>query len=140
MKVLFDTCILLDFLMNRGDFADDAENILVKAACQEISGFLTSKSVCDLFYIYHKETKDASLACKRINDLLSIISLLDTSKEDVQTALSLPCTNDFEDDLMIETSIREKMDVIVTRNLKDYSKSPVKVLSPKQLLQEEKRF
>ena len=134
MKILFDTCVLLDFLMNREGFADDAENILIKAASEEISGFLTSKSVCDLFYIYRKETKDSSAACKRINDLLSIVSLLDTTKEDVQNALSLPFTNDFEDDLMIETSIREKMDAIITRNLKDYSKSPIRVLSPKEFL------
>ena len=96
------------------------------------------KSVTDLFYVYRKETKDATIACSRINDLLSILSLLDTTKEDVQNALSLPDTNDFEDNLMMETSQRERMDVIITRNLKDYSESPVKVLSPKQFLQLEK--
>ena len=140
MKVLLDTCVLLDFLMDREGFADDAENVLVESARQRIAGFLTAKSVCDLFDIYRKETKDPSLACERINALLSIVSLLDTTKEDVQKALSLPYTDDFEDDLMIETSIREKMDVIITRNLKDYSKSPVKVLAPKQFLQMEDGF
>lgn len=140
MKVLLDTCVLLDFLMDREGFADDAENVLVESARQRIAGFLTAKSVCDLFCIYRKETKDPSLACERINALLSIVSLLDTTKEDVQKALSLPYTDDFEDDLMIETSIREKMDVIITRNLNDYSKSPVKVLAPKQFLQMEDGF
>lgn len=137
MKVLLDTCIVLDYLMNREGFVDGAEKILEKCACQEFSGFLTSKSICDIFYLYRKYTKDASFACKQINSLLSILSLLDTTKEDVQNALSLPYTNDFEDDLMMETSFREKMDIIITRNLKDYSTSPVKVLSPNQFLQME---
>ena len=135
MKILLDTWVILDFLMNREGFADDAENILTKVVCQEINGYIMSKSVCDIFYIYRKETKDASIACKRINDLLSIVSLLDTTKEDLINALSLSYTNDFEDDLMIETSKREKIDIIVTRNIKDYSKSSVKVLTPKQFLQ-----
>lgn len=137
MKVLLDTCIVLDYLMNREGFVDGAEKILEKCVRQEFSGFLTSKSICDIFYLYRKYTKDASFACKQINSLLSILSLLDTTKEDVQNALSLPYTNDFEDDLMMETSFREKMDIIITRNLKDYSTSPVKVLSPNQFLQME---
>ena len=134
MKILLDTCVILDLLMNREGFADDAENILAKAVCQEFNGYITSKSVCDIFYIYRKETKNPSIACKRIEDLLSIVSLLDTTKEDVINALSLSYTTDFEDDLMIEISKREKIDIIVTRNLNDYSKSSIKVLSPKQFL------
>ena len=95
------------------------------------------KSISDIFYLYRKYTKDASFACKQIKGLLSILSLLDTTKEDIQKALALPYTSDFEDDLMMETSRREKMDLILTRNLKDYLSSPVKVLSPNQFLQTE---
>ena len=62
------------------------------------------------------------------------MSLIDTTKEDVINALSFSYTTDFEDDLMIEISKREKIDIIVTRNLNDYSKSSIKVLSPKQFL------
>ncbi len=134
MKVLLDTCVILDFLMDREGFADDAENILMKAVYQEVEVFLTAKSICDLFCVYRKQSKDPALACQRINELLSAVSLLDSTKEDVINALSLPYSNDFEDDLMIGTSIREKMDVIVTRNLKNYSNSPIEVLSPKQFL------
>ena len=62
------------------------------------------------------------------------MSLIDATKEDVINALSFSYTTDFEDDLMIEISKREKIDIIVTRNLNDYSKSSIKVLSPKQFL------
>ena len=39
-------------------------------------------------------------------------------------------TTDFEDAVMIETAIRSKVDCIVTRNTKDYLKSPVPVYTP----------
>ena len=65
--------------------------------------------------------------------------LLDTTKEDVLNALPLPYSNDLEDSLMMETAKREKMDLIITRNLKDYASSPVKALSPGQFLLTESR-
>lgn len=139
MKALFDTCVVLDFLMNRDGFANDAEGILRKCVYQEMDGFLTAKSISDIFYVYRKSTKDATLACKRIGELLSILSLLDTTKEDVLNALPLPYTNDLEDGLMMEAARRERMDIIITRNLRDYLKSPVKAISPGQFLLAEDR-
>lgn len=139
MRALLDTCVVLDFLMDRDGFADEAEGVLRKCACGEMDGFLTAKSISDLFYIYRKSTKDASKACRRIGELLSILSLLDVTKEDVLNALPLPYTNDLEDGLVMETAKREKMDLIITRNLKDYSESPVKALSPRQFLLAEGR-
>ena len=66
-------------------------------------------------------------------------ALLDTTKEDVLNALPLPYSNDLEDSLMMEAAKREKMDLIITRNLKDYASSPVKALSPGQFLLTERR-
>lgn len=37
---------------------------------------------------------------------------------------------DYEDAVMVETAIRTEMDCIVTRNIKDYAKSLVKVCEP----------
>lgn len=44
--------------------------------------------------------------------------------------------SDFEDAIMIETGIRCKVDCIVTRNTKDYSKSQLSVYTPAEFLQE----
>ena len=40
--------------------------------------------------------------------------------------------SDYEDAVMIETGIREKMDCIVTRNLKDHKKAKFTVYSPEE--------
>lgn len=134
MNVLLDTCVILDFLENRENFAADAEKIILLCASGKLTGFVTSKSIPDLFYVYRKAIKDPSEACRRIKELLSIVYLLSTDKDDVLNALELPYTNDFEDDLMIETAKRERIDLIITRNTKDYSKSPIKTVSPTAFL------
>ena len=41
---------------------------------------------------------------------------------------------DYEDAIMVETAIRSEMDCIVTRNVKDYVKSVVKVYEPSVFL------
>jgi hypothetical protein len=38
--------------------------------------------------------------------------------------------SDYEDAIMVETAIRSEVDCIVTRNVKDYIKSSVKVYEP----------
>lgn len=71
----------------------------------------------------------------KLNKLLAIFGLLDTTAEDVFHALSSN-VSDFEDAIMIETGIRCKVDCIVTRNTKDYSKSQLSVYTPAEFLQE----
>ncbi len=70
--------------------------------------------------------------------MLPILSLLDTSKEDVLNAFVLPYANGFKDDFLMETSLTEETDFVLTRNLKDHVASSVKILSSSQFLQMEK--
>ena len=40
---------------------------------------------------------------------------------------------DYEDAVMVETAIANKVDFILTRNIKDYKKAKIKVISPTEL-------
>ena len=59
--------------------------------------------------------------------------MLDTTSLDCRKAISSEI-GDYEDAIMVETSIRSEMDCIVTRNVKDYANSSVKVCEPSALL------
>ncbi|MBR0388179.1 MAG: PIN domain-containing protein, partial [Clostridia bacterium] len=63
-----------------------------------------------------------------------IFGILDTRADDVMRAITSN-TADFEDAVMIETAVREKVDCIVTRNTEDYRLSSVRVLTPAALIQ-----
>jgi flavin reductase (DIM6/NTAB) family NADH-FMN oxidoreductase RutF len=62
-----------------------------------------------------------------------LLDILDTTQSDVRRALASDIS-DFEDAVMAETALREGMDCIVTRNLPDFSRSPVPVYAPHDLL------
>ena len=59
--------------------------------------------------------------------------MLDTTSLDCRKAISSEI-GDYEDAIMVETAIGSEMDCIVTRNMKDYAKSSVKVCEPSALI------
>ena len=67
-----------------------------------------------------------------MSKLFTLFHLLDTTSLDCRKAISSDIS-DYEDAIMVETAIRSEMDCIVTRNVKDYTKSSVKVYEPSAL-------
>ena len=133
MKALIDTCVVIDFLQRREPFDKDAVQIMRLAAMNQFTGCITAKSATDIYYLNHRATHSDKESRTKLNQLLAIIGLLDTSAEDIFHAISSD-TSDFEDAVMIETARRSGIDCIVTRNQKDYEKSPVTVYSPAEFL------
>ncbi len=133
MKALIDTCVVIDFLQRREPFDKEAVQIMRLAAMNQFTGCITAKSATDIYYLNHRATHSDKESRTKLNQLLAIIGLLDTSAEDIFHAISSD-TSDFEDAVMIETARRSGMDCIVTRNQKDYEKSPVTVYPPAEFL------
>ena len=65
--------------------------------------------------------------------LFGLFDLLDTAGMDCRRAISSDIS-DFEDAVMVESALRCDIDSIVTRNLKDYTKSSVPVYAPSDFL------
>lgn len=133
MKAIIDTCIIVDALQSREPFCKDAQQIFLLAADKKFEGILTAKALTDIYYLSHKLTHDNAMTRTIINKLLKIFHLADTASIDCHQAL-LSDISDFEDAVMIETAKRIKANCIVTRNVKDYSKSPVKIYQPAEFI------
>ena len=70
---------------------------------------------------------------KILGKLFTLFHLLDTTSLDCRKAISSEI-GDYEDAIMVETAIRSEMDCIVTRSVKDYAKSSIKVHEPSALI------
>ena len=53
-KVLIDTNIILDIVLQRHPFFEDARQIFAKIDTGEIKGFITASSVTDIYYMSRK--------------------------------------------------------------------------------------
>ena len=135
MRVLIDTCVVIDALQSRADFEKDAQNIFLAAANNAFLGYITAKAVTDIYYLMHRYTHSDKTSRETLNKLFTLFDVLDTSGIDCRKAVPSP-VSDFEDAVMIETALRSEVDCIVTWDTEDFSKSPVPVLSPKAFLEE----
>ena len=133
MKVLIDTCVIIDTLQNRLPFSKDSKQIFILVANNIFNGYITAKSITDIYYLVHKITHDKSKTKEIINKLFALFDIIDTNGIDCKKAL-FSDTLDYEDAVMIESAIRENIDCIVTRNNHDYLKSPITIYTPEQFI------
>ncbi|MBW4559039.1 MAG: PIN domain-containing protein [Trichormus sp. ATA11-4-KO1] len=61
MQVLIDTNVVLDFLLEREPFVEDAVKIFAKIDAGAIEGFITATTITNIYYIIRKAA-DALLA------------------------------------------------------------------------------
>ena len=133
MRVLIDTCVIVDALQSRKPFDEAAQRIFIYSANQQFEGYITAKSVTDIYYLTHRFTHNDAETRKILSKLFTLFHLLDTTSLDCRKAISSEM-NDYEDAIMVETAIRSEMDCIVTRNVKDYVKSSIPVYDPSEFL------
>ena len=122
-----------DFLLDREPFADDAEQLLLMIALNDIKGFITVKSLMDIHYVLKHVIHDEEKVRSALSILLDTFWLVNSNAEDAINALTSK-VRDYEDDLMIETAISCHSDCIITRNTKDYCNSAVKTYEPREFL------
>jgi len=133
MRVLVDTCVIIDALQARVPFAEAAQKIFIHSANKQFEGYITAKSVSDIYYLTHRLTHSDTETRKILSKLFILFHLLDTTSLDCRKAISSEIS-DYEDAIMVETAIRSEMDCIVTRNETDYAKSPIMVHKPTEFV------
>lgn len=133
MMILFDTCVILDYLMRREPFAEDAKELVNKVVNTNIEGFVTVKSMMDIHYILKNRFHDEKRVRKILMDLSNIFEVTDSLTYCYLKAFNSKI-NDFEDALMSQTGEVLDVDYFVTRNKKDYKNSKLKVKTPRELI------
>jgi predicted nucleic acid-binding protein len=133
MRVLIDTCVIIDALQSRTPFAEAAQKIFLYSANKQFEGYITAKASTDIYYLTHRLTHSDVETRKILSKLYTLFHLLDTTSLDCRKAISSEIS-DYEDAIMVETAIRSEMDCIVTRNVKDYAKASITVYEPDALI------
>lgn len=133
MKAIIDTCIVIDVLQSRQPFCVPAQDVFLSVARGQFTGYITAKSVSDIYYLTHRLTHSDRETRKILTKLFSLFHVADTTGADCSHAIPSP-VSDYEDAIMIETAVRTESDCIITRNTGDYKFSPVPVYSPDEFL------
>jgi len=130
LRVLFDTNVVLDLLLDREPFSLEAAKCFSRVEAGEIEGWLCGSTVTTLHYLIRKSA-GARKARESISLLLSLFEIAPVNKTALKGALNLPF-KDFEDAVLHEAARLVNADVIVTRNTVDFKHSGIPVQQPRE--------
>ena len=132
MVLLIDANIILDVLLNRPDYVKDSAMIWKLCETEQMKGYVSTLTFANLVYIMRKQ-----LAPEKIEDVFHKLNLIfefaDFSVSDLTHAADLNW-KDFEDAVQSVIAERIHADYIITRNVRDFSKSRVMAFTPPELL------
>lgn len=127
MRLLIDTDVLLDFALNREPHAKAAKRLLRWAAANPGRCAVAWHSLANLNYMMRGKTEAF------ISDLLEFVEIPRTGREQMQAALDMGFA-DLEDAMQTSAAMLFGAQLIVTRNTRDYRRSPIKVDTPEAVL------
>ena len=132
MRMMIDTNVILDVLLQREPFYTESKKVLRLCEQKKILGFVSASTITDIFYITRKATGSVDETYRVISSILKFVNVLSVSNDDVNRALQIKA-RDFEDCLLAVCAKSNKCDAIVTRNAKDFEPFDIPLLLPEQV-------
>ncbi len=133
MRVLVDTDVILDVLLARPEFVDEAAIIWQANTDDVFEGYISAITPVNVFYIARK-LKGVDAAREAVNLLLAAWRVCPVNESILKAALALPF-KDYEDAVQHAGGDTLQADFLVTRNIEDYRESTITVLSPAAFLE-----
>jgi len=134
MVILIDTNVILDGFIARQPFMENAKKVLRLCFEQECSGYIAAHSITNIFYILRKQFS-ASKRKMMLMELCEFVEVAGIQKKQVIDALVNEDFDDLEDRLQVECAMMVNAGFIVTRNITDFSASPIPAIFPEDFLQ-----
>ena len=132
MRVLFDTDVVLDLLLERPGFVEAAAALFDLHDQGALQAYISAITPFNISYIARKVLGRANTE-GALYELLASVDVCPVNLAVLQTALALPMP-DYEDAAQAASAQAAGLDAIVTRNLTDYKGAPLPVFSPTELL------
>jgi len=134
LRILVDTNIVLDFLLEREPFRQDAELLFEAIASGRITAYVTATTLTNIFYIARRLTQSIDRARQLVAITLAVMEVCPVDRATLEIALTLSLS-DFEDAVQIACAIARNLEAIVTRDQQGFSNSSLPVLTTSQVLE-----
>jgi predicted nucleic acid-binding protein len=132
VRVLFDTDVVLDLLLDREPHSSVAAKLLCRVESGNTAGYLCASAVTTIHNLAAKVI-GARRARTHVDRLLALFEIAPVNRGALEAALQARFT-DFEDAVTHEAARQVSADALVTRNLRDFKHSAIPVYSPGDIL------
>jgi len=131
-RLLVDTNIVLDLLAERKEFLLEAQQLFTLSDKKEVKLYVSSLTFANTFYILSQKLK-LSNARKILRKFKVLVEVLPMDNKIIDLSLESDF-KDFEDAIQYHTAIENEINIIITRNLKDFKTSKIPVLTAKDYI------
>ena len=130
--ILLDTDVLIDIALDRHPHAGPASELLDRIEHGAGRACIAWHTVSNFYYIVASARSGVS-ARDFIVELTRFVAVATTDTEAIRYAAALPMA-DFEDAMQVAAARASGARHIVTRNVRDYERSPIRAVAPQEAL------
>jgi len=132
-NILIDTNIVIDLLAKRKDFYVEAAALFSLSDKNKLILSISALTFANTNYVLSRQRSEneARQILRKFKVLVEILPLDDKL---IELALIDGTFSDFEDGLQYYSALENKIDVIITRNKKDFKNAKIPVLTAKEYL------
>ena len=133
MRLLLDTNVVLDVMLDRRPFAADSSIVMASAETGGTEAYLCATTITTIHYLAAK-TLGRKEAARQIANLLRIFRIAPVTAAILNAALQIE-TRDFEDAVLFEAAKGIQAEAIITRNPADFPKNDIPIHTPKDMVE-----
>lgn len=132
MKVLLDTNIVLDLLLDRKPHSQRAAEVFGRIEQGQIQGLLCATTMTTIDYLLSQAMRRKE-ARGLLSQLMKLFEIAPVNRAVIEDALASRI-HDFEDAVLDHAARHSGADIIVTRNAKDFVHGKTKLMDPQEIL------
>ena len=131
-RVFIDTDVCIDLFSGRKPFNKAAEIIFSMAESKKIKLFVSALSFSNIDYVLRSQYS-GEYSRQIIGTFKTLVTVVPVDSKTIDLAIASNF-HDFEDAIQYNCAIENNLTIIITRNVKDYKKATISVLTPESYL------
>jgi len=132
-KIFVDTDVCIDLLSGRKPFNSVAEKLFSLADTGKVKICVSSLSFVNIDYVLHSQYSSNYHSRQIIAKFKTLVTVLSVDSKTIDLAIASDFT-DFEDAVQYFCAIEHGINILVTRNIKDFKKTTIKIVTPETYL------
>lgn len=131
-KIFVDTNIVIDLLQKRENFYPEAQELFTLADKKEVELYISALTIANTNYLLSKYYT-ATDARKIISKFKVLVKVLSIDDKIIELALASDF-KDLEDAIQFYTALENNINIIVTRNKKDFNNEILPIFTAREYL------
>jgi predicted nucleic acid-binding protein len=130
-RIFVDTNIVIDLLERREQFFQEAQELFTLADKGDVKLYVSALTIANTHFLLTKHLKME--ARKVLAKFKVLVEVLPTTDKILDLALASN-QKDFEDAIQYYTAIEHDMEIIISRNKKDFKNASLPILTAKEFV------